>query len=235
MKAVQRVRRSRVDTRGRADFIRRQRAIRIVLGHGRRDTTEETGETARKSTRWRTWRAMMTPRTCDECRRLHGTIYDMDEAPPVGPPLHPNCECVLEAVQLIPAGEATDKGEEGADFWLAVYGELPDYYVTKEEAERLGWVPAEENLADVLPGRMIGGDVYDDREGKLPDAPGRVWYVADIDYVDGQRNDKRIVYSNDGLIFIALASFGAFIVLELVMALTPEDEKEEEEGEEEDT
>ncbi len=139
----------------------------------------------------------------------------MDEGPPVGPPLHPNCECVLEALPLIEAGKATDKGEEGADYWLLVYCELPDYYITKEEAERLGWIPEEGNLADVLPGRMIGGDVFENREGKLPDAPGRVWYEADVDYSDGQRNDKRILYSNDCLVFFSIGGYQIFIEIGL--------------------
>ena len=49
---------------------------------------------------------------------------------------------------------------------------------------------------------MIGGDIYKNLEGKLPDEDGRVWYEADINYTEGKRNRQRIVYSNDGLIFV---------------------------------
>ena len=48
---------------------------------------------------------------------------------------------------------------------------------------------------------MIGGNVLKNRKGKLPGAPGRIWYEADVDYVRGYRNNKRIVFSNDGLVF----------------------------------
>ena len=46
---------------------------------------------------------------------------------------------------------------------------------------------------------MIGGDIYYNTNSKLPSAPGRVWYEADINYTHG----KRILYSNDGLIFVS--------------------------------
>ncbi len=105
------------------------------------------------------------------------------------------------ALPFIQAGFATDKGEEGADYWLLVHGKLPKYYISKEEAERLGWIKKKGNLAEVLPGRMIGGDIFYNDKGKLPDLPGRVWHEADVDYTGGRRNKKRILFSNDGLIF----------------------------------
>ena len=49
---------------------------------------------------------------------------------------------------------------------------------------------------------MIGGDKYKNRDGRLPDAPGSVWYEADFDYTGGYRDDCRLLYSNDGLIFV---------------------------------
>ncbi|WP_299823450.1 ribonuclease domain-containing protein, partial [uncultured Phascolarctobacterium sp.] len=47
----------------------------------------------------------------------------------------------------------------------------------------------------------IGGDRYGNYEGKLPKKNGRNWKECDIDYVKGNRNAKRIVFSNDGLIY----------------------------------
>lgn len=145
--------------------------------------------------------ARLGPATCAACRARHGTIYAVNESPPDGPPLHPNCRCTLEALSFIQAGHATDKGEEGADYWLLMYGELPEYYISTAEAIRLGWIRKKGNLAEVLPGRMIGGDVFENSEGRLPDAFGRVWYEADVDYTDGRRNSKRVLFSNDGLVF----------------------------------
>ena len=57
------------------------------------------------------------------------------------------------------------------------------------------------DLWDVLPGRSIGGSGFGNYEGILPEADGRRYYECDIDFRGGSRNAKRIVYSNDGLIF----------------------------------
>ena len=72
------------------------------------------------------------------------------------------------------------------------------------------WVKAEGNLADVLPGRMIGGDVFENRKHKLPEAPGRIWFEADFDYTGGYRNSFRLLYSNDGLIFVTYDHYATF-------------------------
>ena len=86
--------------------------------------------------------------------------------------------------------------------YLKENGELPDYYITKKEAQKKGWVAKEGNLCEVLPGRAIGGDIFTNREKTLPVKNGRIWYEADINYNCGRRNAQRIVYSNDGLIFV---------------------------------
>lgn len=65
-------------------------------------------------------------------------------------------------------------------------------------------------MDEVLPNAMIGGDVYKNNGGKLPNAPGRVWYEADINYNGGYRNRERILYSNDGLIFATYDHYQTF-------------------------
>ena len=57
---------------------------------------------------------------------------------------------------------------------------------------------------------MFGGVFYNDR-GKLPAKGDRIWYEADINYSKGKRNSERIVYSNDGLIFITYDHYRTFI------------------------
>ena len=86
--------------------------------------------------------------------------------------------------------------------YLKENGKLPDYYITKKEAQKGGWVAKEGNLCKVLPGRAIGGDIFTNREKTLPVKKGRVWYEADINYECGRRNAERLVFSNDGLIFV---------------------------------
>lgn len=88
--------------------------------------------------------------------------------------------------------------------YIKKHGKLPDNYITKKEARKLGWKSEKGNLADVLPGKSIGGDVYKNAEGKLPSLPGRVWYEADINYTSGYRGKERLYYSNDGLFYKTL-------------------------------
>ena len=81
------------------------------------------------------------------------------------------------------------------------YNRLPDNFITKNEAKKLGWNPARGNLWDVAPGKSIGGDVFHNREKKLPVKRGRSWYEADINYKGGKRGKDRIIFSSDGLIY----------------------------------
>lgn len=87
---------------------------------------------------------------------------------------------------------------------------LPDYYIKKNDARNKGWDAAKGNLCDVLPGKVIGGDIFGNREGKLPNQAGRVWYEADVNYDCGRRDADRIVFSNDGLIYITKDHYQTF-------------------------
>ncbi|MEC1259492.1 ribonuclease domain-containing protein [Bacillus swezeyi] len=90
---------------------------------------------------------------------------------------------------------------EGVADYIVKYGRLPDNFITKAEAAKLGWEPQKGNLAEVAPGKTIGGDIFKNREKLLPDAEGRVWREADINYTSGFRGSDRIVYSNDRLVY----------------------------------
>ena len=59
-----------------------------------------------------------------------------------------------------------------------------------------------------------GENVFANREYKLPSAPGRIWYECDIDYNGGNRNNFRLIYSNDGLIFKTDSHYTSFIAVE---------------------
>ncbi|MBQ8396815.1 MAG: ribonuclease [Clostridia bacterium] len=96
-------------------------------------------------------------------------------------------------------GSYTSK--EDVALYLKTYGELPSNFITKSEAQKLGWVSSKGNLHDVAPGKSIGGDKFGNYEGLLPKKSGRQYYECDIDYTGGFRDSKRIVYSNDGLIY----------------------------------
>lgn len=86
--------------------------------------------------------------------------------------------------------------------------ELPDYYITKNEARQQGWVASQGNLCDVLPGRAIGGDKFSNREGTLP--KGELYYEADVNYNCGRRNADRIVFTKDGDVYLTKNHYKSF-------------------------
>ena len=57
---------------------------------------------------------------------------------------------------------------------------------------------------------MLMGGVYKNVNGHLPNAPGRVWYEADINYTSGWRGSDRILFTNDGLIFVTYDHYETF-------------------------
>ena len=86
--------------------------------------------------------------------------------------------------------------------------ELPDYYITKSEARKQGWVPSEGNLCDVLPGKAIGGDKFSNREKMLPS--GKQYFEADVNYNCGNRNADRIVFTKDGEVYLTKNHYKSF-------------------------
>lgn len=88
---------------------------------------------------------------------------------------------------------------------LRATGELPSNYVTKADAMAKGWKPGKA-LNNYVPGGQIGGDVFQNTTGVLPQASGRVWYEADAGLSNTMSRAKqagtRLVYSNDGLTYV---------------------------------
>ena len=94
-------------------------------------------------------------------------------------------------------GEYTSK--EDVALYIFTYNKLPKNFITKSQAESLGWEGGP--LWDYAPGKSIGGDVFGNREGLLPKKSGRTWYECDINYAGESRGAERIVFSNDGLVY----------------------------------
>ena len=112
------------------------------------------------------------------------------EAPTTAAPIQPGLTVTED-------GEYTDK--DHVALYIHTYGKLPSNFITKKEAEALGWPGG--SLKKYAPGKSIGGDRFGNNEGKLPKKKGRQYYECDIDYKGNSRGAKRIIYSNDGLIF----------------------------------
>ncbi|MBR2476856.1 MAG: phage head morphogenesis protein [Clostridia bacterium] len=162
------------------------------------------------SKKWKTWKAMMDDKICFTCKKMNGKIYDMNEKPNPTPPVHLFCRCIITKLKSKMAGTATALGVNGADWYLKMHNKLPDYYISVGDAKDQGWIPEEGNLAIQCPNKMIFGGMYMNRDGHLPSAPGRIWYEADICYVNGYRGVERIVFSNDGIIFVTYDHYRTF-------------------------
>ena len=101
---------------------------------------------------------------------------------------------------------------EDVAFYLNEHGQLPDNFMTKSEAKKLGWEGG--SLEKYAPGMAIGGDKFGNYEGLLPEAEGRQYYECDIDTIGaGSRGAKRLVYSNDGLIYYTEDHYESFELL----------------------
>lgn len=118
---------------------------------------------------------------------------------------------IEEQNRMTEDGHYTSKDEVAA--YVHTYGKLPPNYITKAEAMELGWEASEGNLWEVAEGKSIGGDRFFNREGKLPEEEGRVYYEADVNYEGGYRGPERIVYSNDGLVYYTPDHYETFTLL----------------------
>ncbi|OPB96799.1 ribonuclease [Elizabethkingia meningoseptica] len=131
-----------------------------------------------------------------------------DSRSDVNPVLKTNAEAKVQTVSQNNIAELTK--ESVVVSYVKTNNRLPDYYITKAEATRQGWVASKGNLCTVLPGRAIGGDTFGNREGLLPKKTNRKYYEADLNYNCGNRNAYRLIYSNDGLVYVTKDHYKTF-------------------------
>ena len=109
---------------------------------------------------------------------------------------------------LDPDGSYTTK--EDVALYIHTYGCLPQNFMTKKEAQALGWEGG--GLDDFAPGMCIGGDRFGNYEGLLPE--DRNYTECDIDTLGAsKRGAKRIVFSDDGLIYYTDDHYESFELL----------------------
>jgi len=107
-----------------------------------------------------------------------------------------------------PYGSYTTK--EDVALYIHLYGELPLNFMTKKQARDLGWEGG--SLEPVAPGMCIGGDYFGNYEGLLPE--DREYTECDIDTLGkSSRGAKRIVFSDDGLIYYTEDHYKTFSLL----------------------
>lgn len=115
-----------------------------------------------------------------------------------------------QAPALDEDGSYTSK--EDVALYIHLYGHLPSNYITKKEAEKLGWPGG--YLEPYAPGKSIGGSRFYNNEGLLPSKDGRIYTECDIDTQGAKsRGAKRIVFSNDGLIYYTGDHYASFELL----------------------
>ena len=117
----------------------------------------------------------------------------------------------VEEREIYEDGSYTDK--ENVALYIHTYGKLPQNYINKKSAESLGWTSGEA-VSSFAPGKSIGGDRFGNYEQLLPKKKGRQYYECDIDaYGKKSRGAKRIVFSNDGLIYYTDDHYESFELL----------------------
>ena len=106
----------------------------------------------------------------------------------------------------------TYTSKEDVALYIHTYRKLPQNFITKNEARDLGWQGG--GLEDYAPGKCIGGEYFGNFEGLLPEKDGREYTECDIDTLGkSSRGAKRIVFSNDGLIYYTDDHYESFTLL----------------------
>lgn len=96
--------------------------------------------------------------------------------------------------------------------YIHTYGHLPENFITKKQAQALGWEGG--SLEPYAPGKCIGGSRFGNYEGTLPEKDGRTYTECDIDTLGAsKRGGKRIVFSNDGLVYYTEDHYETFELL----------------------
>ena len=123
----------------------------------------------------------------------------------------PDDRPVADATESLPEdGVYTTKDDVA--LYIHLYGHLPDNFITKDEAQDLGWSGG--SLEPYAPGKSIGGSHFGNYEGLLPEADGRSYTECDINTLGADsRGAERIVFSNDGLIYYTNDHYESFTLL----------------------
>lgn len=123
-----------------------------------------------------------------------------------------SCESVVHAMnqRLHPGIDEAELVSVLASLNASRDRKLPPKFVTKRQAQKRGWRPGRDlwSVPD-LQGRSIGGDRFNNREGKLP-IGGRSWREADLDFRGGKRGGKRLVFSDDGRRMVTVDHYSTF-------------------------
>lgn len=114
------------------------------------------------------------------------------------------------------------KSKEDAELGLTCYELHGKIYPIKEVLSKSKLPPLHERCrcyitpvktvdAKKILVKIFDKNIYSNKDGHLPEVLGRIWYEVNINYMGSQRNGERVVYSNDGLIFITYDNGRTFV------------------------
>lgn len=108
--------------------------------------------------------------------------------------------------------EGIYSSKEDVALYIHLYDKLPSNFITKRQAQQLGWSGG--SLEQYAPEKCIGGNYFGNYEGSLPSKNGRTYTECDIDTLGASsRGAKRIVFSNDGLIYYTSDHYDSFTLI----------------------
>jgi len=99
---------------------------------------------------------------------------------------------------------------ENVVLYVDTYKHLPNNYITKKEAEALGWQGG--SIERYKKGAAIGGSRFGNYEGKLPSGQGIKYTECDIDTQGAKsRGAKRMIYSSNGKYYYTEDHYESFV------------------------
>ncbi len=140
-----------------------------------------------------------------------------EQPPDIALDIHVTTESAEEPTESAPEENYIDEHgsyttKDDVALYIYTFGHLPDNFITKKEAEALGWSGG--SLEPYAPGKCIGGNRFGNYEELLPEKDGRFYTECDIDTLGAEkRGAKRIVFSNDGLIYYTDDHYESFELL----------------------
>lgn len=161
----------------------------------------------------------------DEVTSQPEEITSQPNAPPAGESEDTNVSTSEQTQPETPASEPESTpslpeidengsytSKDDVALYIHTFGHLPQNFITKKEAQKLGWSGG--SLETYAPGKCIGGSHFGNYEGLLHAKDGRSYTECDIDTLGkDSRGAKRIVFSNDGLIYYTDDHYESFTLL----------------------
>ena len=152
-----------------------------------------------------------------ESETPEGELTEIESETPEGELTEIVPEIPEEEPAEVVSGEATPGIDENGSYttkedvalYIHTYGKLPPNFITKKQAEKLGWSGG--SLEPYAPGKCIGGNRFGNYEKLLPDGN---YKECDIDTLGKKsRGAKRLIYSDDGRIYYTGDHYKSFTQL----------------------